>query len=239
MSKWAKWCFICVTFANSTSFGVVRAVTMDENSMAEIHLAMGRSTVLHFTEKPTKVIAGNQNYFNIEFTGQDITIQPLGPVTSNLFAYGEYHRYGFVLRVEGVAHYDDLVQIRWRQKNILPPALETRHAHEKRPNLPQKAGIRIQKAFFDSMTGLSIIEFEVKATSGATIRSKDLGITLMQEKKELPIAQLVFDRDTTTKILPTLKARAFFKRSEGKPVTLKVRVQGMIIELPIAANAFT
>lgn len=60
------------------AFAVVRTVTVDQNTMAPIHLAMGRSTVLHFHEKPGKVVAGNQNYFNIEFTGNDITIQPLG-----------------------------------------------------------------------------------------------------------------------------------------------------------------
>lgn len=91
----------------------MRKVVVDEKSMAEIRLMMGRSTVLHFVEKPTKVIVGRQNYFNIEFTGNDVTIQPLGYVTSNLFVYGEYHRYGFLLRVGGHG-YDDLVEVKWK-----------------------------------------------------------------------------------------------------------------------------
>ena len=99
VSSCSFWTVAVILTIGSQALPMVRTITVDEAMMAEIHLAMGRSTVLHFFEKPAKVVAGNQNYFNIEFTGNDITVQPLGPVTSNLFAYGEYHRYGFILRV--------------------------------------------------------------------------------------------------------------------------------------------
>jgi len=101
-------------FVQSAFCGVVRSIFTNNKRMAQINLQMGRSTVLHFIEKPKKVVCGNANYFNIEFTERDVTIQPLGPVASNLFVYTDYHRFGFILRVGKFRRYDDLVDVKWQ-----------------------------------------------------------------------------------------------------------------------------
>ena len=98
--------------------GKVKSLRATDNEMAPIHLKMGRSTVIRFREKPQKVIVGNQNYFSIEFVGNDVTIQPQAMVTSNLFVYGKYRVYGFLLKV-GSGDYDDLVKASWKSKSWL------------------------------------------------------------------------------------------------------------------------
>ena len=77
----------------------VRHLQVNDEQVPNIHLKMGRSTVIRFREKPQKVIVGNQNYFSIEFVGNDVTIQPQAMVTSNLFVYGKHRVYGFLLKV--------------------------------------------------------------------------------------------------------------------------------------------
>ncbi|MBF0362735.1 MAG: TrbG/VirB9 family P-type conjugative transfer protein [Oligoflexia bacterium] len=94
--------------------GGVRTVYVDDEKVEVINLKMGQATVLSFLEKPVKVNVGNKNYFNIEYIHNDVNIQPLQILTqTNLFVYGKYHRYGFVLRVNGSDRYDDLVKVRW------------------------------------------------------------------------------------------------------------------------------
>ena len=70
--------------------------------------------MLRFTAKPKKVVIGNQNYFSVEFIDNDLTIQPLGKVETNLFVYTPYRTYGFILRVCSNCRSDDLVFVKWK-----------------------------------------------------------------------------------------------------------------------------
>lgn len=105
--------FFCITFfCNSESWaGTVRTAYGDGITMMPVNLRMGQSTVLRFTEKPKKVILGNSNYYSVEFIDNDLAIQPLGAVTTNLFVYGMTTVYGFILRTNQITGYDDLVQV--------------------------------------------------------------------------------------------------------------------------------
>ena len=96
----------------------VRDVTTSSSSMETIYLVMGKSTVLRFSEKPLKGIVGNQNYYSLEFieNTNDVTIQPLGTVSTNLFIYGKNHVYGFILKTAMTGNYDDLVKVHWRYR---------------------------------------------------------------------------------------------------------------------------
>lgn len=92
--------------------GRVRTLPTSNQEMPSIHLMTGRSTVIRFSSPPKKVIIGNQNYFNVEFIDSDVTLQPLGNTSSNMFVYGEGFTYGFILNVDHSSEYDDLVFIR-------------------------------------------------------------------------------------------------------------------------------
>ncbi|MBF0300003.1 MAG: hypothetical protein HQK51_14865 [Oligoflexia bacterium] len=88
--------------------------------MENAYLKPGQTTILSFLEKPTRVVIGNKNYFNVEYVNNDVSIQPQQMVTdSNLFVYGKYHRYGFILKVIGVTNYDDLIKVRWLEKDSI------------------------------------------------------------------------------------------------------------------------
>ena len=55
----------------------VREVFANDREMKTIYLTLGRSTILSFNDKPVKVVSGNSNYFNVEYIGNDLTLQPL------------------------------------------------------------------------------------------------------------------------------------------------------------------
>ena len=63
--------------------GRVRTLYVNDKKMEKIFLSPGKSTILHFLEKPEKFIVGNLNYINIEFTGNDITLVLLCGVFGN------------------------------------------------------------------------------------------------------------------------------------------------------------
>ena len=91
----------------------IREVEANDRVMKTIHLTLGRSTILRFSDRPVKVVAGNSNYFNVEYIGNDLTIQPLANVETNLFVYTQNKlNYGFHLKVGGSAEYDDVVIVR-------------------------------------------------------------------------------------------------------------------------------
>ena len=111
---------VCLTAAFSCP-AVVRTLFMDANQMETVRPAIGRSTVLRFPKKPGRVIVGNQNYYKIEFTGDDLTIQPQGAVPTNLFVYADGGIYGFLLSPVTGGDYDDLVTVRAKKKPKGPP----------------------------------------------------------------------------------------------------------------------
>ncbi len=105
--------------------GVVRVVSTNGKSMASIRLRIGQSTVLRFPEKPKKVVLGNANYYSVEFIENDLALQPLGTVGTNLFVYGEKNVYGFLLSTRSAGRYDDLVHVQWENKAEARKALAT------------------------------------------------------------------------------------------------------------------
>ncbi|MBF0298171.1 MAG: hypothetical protein HQK51_05590 [Oligoflexia bacterium] len=108
--------FLTNTTLNTTlNAGIVRDLVMDDNQIEIINLRMGKSTVLNFIETPLRISIGNKNYYNVEFIVNDLTIQPKGEVETNLFVYGKFHRYGFILRTNNITAYDDLVKVRWKE----------------------------------------------------------------------------------------------------------------------------
>lgn len=104
--------FLVSGFAVSKS---VRSISTDDVKMSPIYLKMSHSTVLRFESRPKKIILGNSNYISAEFTGNDVTLQPLDTLNTNLFVYTDDHTYGFHLKV-GAGRHDDLVRVRWHER---------------------------------------------------------------------------------------------------------------------------
>ncbi len=241
MSRRSLWLALIGFVLHSSAFAIVRTLSLDQNAMAAINLSMGRSTILHFTEKPTKIIAGNQNYFNVEFTGEDVTIQPLGSVTSNLFVYTEYHRYGFVLRVGGHEVYDDLVQIRWRDSHVLSPLapkMKTKVDEEKKLPATKDAEVLLKKAFFDKSLSLAVIELEFKDKSGSGLTSKAIQISVTQGGKAISPRRIVFDREMTDSKDPVLKMRAFIEAQAKQAISVRIKIKSRETRLMLPGKVF-
>ena len=121
------WLLLCLpTMAMASG---IRTVQVDAKKMQLIYLKMGRATVLRFTAKPKKVVIGNQNYYAVEFIDNDLTIQPLGKVETNLFVYTPYRTYGFILRVCSSCRADDLVFVKWKS-NYQWPKVTAKKVHK-------------------------------------------------------------------------------------------------------------
>ena len=112
------WVLLCCSLPAQASG--IRTVQVNDKKMQLIYLKMGRATVLRFTSKPKKVVIGNQNYYAVEFIDNDLTIQPLGKVETNLFVYTPYRTYGFILRVCSSCRSDDLVFVKWKSSYQWP-----------------------------------------------------------------------------------------------------------------------
>jgi hypothetical protein len=75
-----------------------RTVRLSDKKLAPIYVRAGRSTVLNFPVKPTKVILGNTGAFSVQYIENDLAISPLSVgASSNLFVYLLGRRFGFDL----------------------------------------------------------------------------------------------------------------------------------------------
>ena len=93
--------------------GNVRDLHLDEYTVASSYLMLSRTTILRFNERPLKIIVGSSKHFSFEYTGNDIAIQPLGHVSTNMFIYTKNRSYGIYLNVQKKRH-DDLIKIFWK-----------------------------------------------------------------------------------------------------------------------------
>jgi len=219
-------------FEFSAHAGVVRTLRMNNRKMETINLSLGKSTVLRFRELPKKIVVGNNNYFNIEFIGNDVTIQPQAPVTSNLFIYGEYHVYGLILKVSQRSNYDDLVNVRWKL------SYQKRFSQKPRRKIKKKA---IQSSHLSLENGLNIIvltpkvspigentyilDLKLQNTSNSIISTKDLFINLTRRKRPLISQSIIYKNDEISPEKETL-ARIFVKLKKKKGFTLNVSFAG-------------
>lgn len=90
----------------------VRTVRLGNLSIAPIRVTPGRSTILSFPTKPSKVILGNQGMFAVEYVEADLAIAALRPgARGNLFVYLEGRRFAFDL-VTVPAGGDSIVLVR-------------------------------------------------------------------------------------------------------------------------------
>lgn len=101
-----------VLYSCSLLASQARTVYLSDKKTETINVGVGRSSILSFPSRPTKVILGNQGMFGIEYVENDIAIAALkAPAQSNLFVYLEGRRFGFDLRTVGDKG-DEIVLVR-------------------------------------------------------------------------------------------------------------------------------
>ena len=182
-------CFTALIVSLNSFAGQIRTIHMNPDKMRLVNLRMGQSTVLRFTDKPKKIVIGNQNYYSVEFIENDVTIQPLGRVKTNLFIYTSHHVYGFILNPNSSAAYDDIVNVRWQPQGIVLKQ-KKRKTPFKEKKLSLKIGLKsidveLLKIIINESRGTHIIDFLVTNNTAKPIRSKKIDFYLTRSKKRL------------------------------------------------------
>lgn len=110
------WLLILTVFTGFLWMEVVQAkeartVKLNDRKVAQIYVRAGRSTILNFPLKPSKVILGNTGAFAVQYIENDLAISPLtAGASSNLFVYLQGRRFGFDLVPSQAA--DEIVIVR-------------------------------------------------------------------------------------------------------------------------------
>ena len=207
--------------------GTVRTVGVNNGGMTPIYLKMGKSTVLRFVEKPKKVVIGNQNVYGLEFIDNDVAIQPMGPVATNLFVYTQTHTYGFLLTPG--ERYDDLVFIHWRypevrQDSRLEPQKVTL------PNLSFKLGddlkVTLAKIQRPSALDLHLIDFNVENVGKRELMTRDIVLTVSRSGLAMAGQNVVIEKE---RLKPREKttARIVLKLEANEPIEIGGRFGSM------------
>ena len=177
--------------------------------MATIELRMGRSTVLKFQERPNRAIIGNQNYYHLEYVKgtNAVTLQPQGPVETNLFICIGTKVYGFILKGKEKGSYDDLVKISWKKE-------KPRKFSRKKMNLSTSLGglkinLRSLKRLYKN---IYILDGEVLNIYNGPISLKGLSIRAYQRKdlEFFTLKENLLFQDRTP-----LRLFVFFKKREN------------------------
>lgn len=102
---------ICAVLPLSSMPADYKILKLNESTIGRIYLTPGRTTVLSFPMKPSKVILGNQGSFTVQYVENDLAISPTRVgARSNLFVYVASRRFALDLISGGTA--DFIVVIR-------------------------------------------------------------------------------------------------------------------------------
>ncbi len=207
----------------------IRTAYVNDTKMQPIYLKMGKASVLRFAEKPKKVVIGNQNYYSIEFIDNDLTIQPLGRVETNLFVYTPYHTYGFILRVCHSCRYDDLVYVKWKSKYQPPPKIKKAKivpgfkAIGLKFNVGGGISATVIKTTADTTRQLRFVDLQLKNSGRTKINITSARIVATRRNVPLPNQGYVIEQDFL-KAGEITKARLFLSAKETRDFTVNVFV---------------
>ena len=215
-----RWVFLLLLFSFSVSAGQVRHLYTNDKTIPTIYLSMGQSTILRFKERPKKTVLGNANYIRIEFIDNDLALQPLNAITTNLFVYGEFGRtYGFQLKVGNESSHDDLVYIKWKYKRPPPKKKLQPKKRLKKKLLFEKLLITVESVSTHKGLNLVLVDLSVKNVSPASLSLKALKVEIIQKKKSL-FPQFVLVSETLKKGEWT-SGRVILRSDKKGPFTLK------------------
>ena len=236
-------CWLMVLIFPFSAFaGRVRTLPASSQDLPVIHLMTGRSTVLRFSSPPKKVIIGNQNYFNIEFIDSDVTLQPLANTTSNMFVYGDGFTYGFILKVDHAADYDDLVFIRNKVPSFAQPTTEKMSVKVPvaKKDLkfaivgPKNSKIELRGDTFKWNESIKSFYADIYITAKAqkTISADSVKIQILSSGQDLTTIKPVFEKDQLNQNVKG-RARIFANVNLKQAVKLKLQInkEEMIFDL--------
>ena len=223
-------CLIVLGISSQSFAGKIRTIHANTKKMSSVHLRMGQSTVLRFLQKPKKVIIGNQNYYSVEFIENDVAIQPLDTVGTNLFVYTPSHVYGFLLKVSNSGQYDDLVNVKWRNKSV---SLKKKSSPpKKKKRLPKKINqlitikdikVKIEEMLFFEDRDIYALDFIVSNLRDSLFSTKEILLEISRNKKKLNLTKVIFEKN---QIPPSqdIRGRAFVTLKQKRGFSFYVHI---------------
>lgn len=231
--------WVLVVTPNTLLASRVRELHANDKSMQNVFLALGRSTVLRFNEKPKTAVIGNQNYFGLEYIGNDITIQPLGITTTNLFVYTEHQTYGLLLKVSNGSFYDDMVHVHYRPSHIKiapkPKHTELMGSREIQGEGVVKDSLKVELKKLTALApqGIVMLDMKIKNVSQKIFKTKDLKSKVFEGTKEVASTRVVAQKDEIAPGEET-EARIVVRASVLKNGSLEVTSGGKTLKIKIA-----
>ena len=226
--------FFCVVSFNAVARNEIREVYTNDRTIKPIYLALGRSTVLKFREKPTNVVVGNKNYYNIEYINNDLTIQPLGAVDTNLFIYTESKRtYALILKIVPANRYDDIVHVRWKSKyRFKRPKRKARKRSQlkiKPATLNLKKQVNVDLVTFKALPQKDsyYLDFLITNKSKKIMKTSKIDIYLTRRNQKLKMQQLFFRKEKINQG-EVIQARIFLTLEEEAGFSINAKFNNII-----------
>ena len=200
--------------------------------MQTIQLQMGKSTVVRLRSKPRKVVVGNSNYFSVEFIDNDVTIQPQGVVTTNLFIYGEHHTYGLILKVNRRGTYDDRVDVKWKSHQLIKRGKQKKIKVKdigKKLVVKDLFKIDVSTVSKNDFVKSYILDMEIKNLSEKLLNLEDLDIFATRKGVKLLPQRFVYLDENVDKGKST-RLRLFLAPKQSSGFSLNVHFKGKKIK---------
>ena len=179
-------------------FCKVRTLHTNNQRMELVKLKIGKSTLLSFSSKPTKIVVGNPDFLEVEFVNTELTIRPKGIAKTNMFVYTKRRIYGLLIQVVSGEEYDDLIHIKWSpyyesleknrkgKKKII--SISNKQVNSLRFNFTKVEFVKEKK--------ILLIDFFIENISKEKLDLKNLGVRIFFKKKELKIIAFILSGNT-------------------------------------------
>lgn len=181
-----------------------KTVQLSEHQIYPLMLALGKTTLLRFSEKPQKLIIGNKNYFNIENNGTDIALQPIGKVATNLFVYTSDQTFSFSIKVCENCASDDFVNVH-RKVFDLPLQQEEpkKRFKEMSLNLVQRfSDVELQFTRIKKRDSTALIDFTIAPKSKVLFIASEFKLQVNNVASEMAIKELSGEKQQGRVFIP-------------------------------------
>ena len=112
-SSWLfLWSFLAAGAGATDVTPRAKTLYMKDTDVASVRVALGRSTILSFPARPSKIVLGNKNHFAVEYIESDVAISALHPqARCNLVVYLQGRRFSFDLTTQ-LTNGDEIILVR-------------------------------------------------------------------------------------------------------------------------------
>lgn len=195
--KWHFFVIILAVILFSIQFSFakgIKTLTLSDSDVAQVHVALGYSTLLQFDSRPTQAIVGDQDSFKVEYVGNSIAIKPLmAGVSTNLFVVMDYEKFNF--RITAGRGYEPDYILRIKRKRTEPQSDSGRLTTKVVNASKSVGGIRFKLlSIATTKTNSSLIySFQITST-GRAISFQPGDFEILQNGRTLPIENIYLER---------------------------------------------